>query len=135
MSASSCDRVSASRHSSSARCQSSISPAAQPAEFSARARPTWSPDVLERLLGPDRVVEGRGHVPRRPADELSAGDLATLHDALHRATKAAIAQGGVHTGEIIGFRVAGRHCPRCGAEMTRGTVAGRTTWWCPVEQI
>src|SRR4051794_5238636 len=73
--------------------------------------------------------------PRRPADRLSAADLRTLHDALHRATRDAIDQGGVHTGEIIPFRGAGRHCPRCGTEMTSGTVGGRTTWWCPAEQV
>jgi len=28
----------------------------------------------------------------------------------------------------------GGHCPRCGAEMARGTVGGRTTFWCPREQ-
>jgi formamidopyrimidine-DNA glycosylase len=73
--------------------------------------------------------------PRRPADQLSAADLRTLHDALHRATRDAIDRGGVHTGEIIPFRGAGRHCPRCGTEMTSGTVGGRTTWWCPAEQV
>jgi formamidopyrimidine-DNA glycosylase len=73
--------------------------------------------------------------PRRPANRLSAADLRTLHDALHRATRDAIDQGGVHTGEIIPFRGAGRHCPRCGTEMIVGTVGGRTTWWCPAEQV
>ena len=36
---------------------------------------------------------------------------------------------------MIDFRKPGRHCPRCGAELTRATVGGRTTWWCPVEQL
>ena len=36
---------------------------------------------------------------------------------------------------IIPFRRAGAHCPRCGTEMTRATVGGRTTWWCPKEQV
>lgn len=72
--------------------------------------------------------------PRRPADELTARELKRLHTALHAATAAAIANGGVHTGEIIGFRSAGSHCPRCGTEMTRATIGSRTTWWCPKEQ-
>ena len=72
--------------------------------------------------------------PRRPADQLSADELTALHRALRRATRAAIRGGGVHTGRVIGFRAAGAHCPRCGAVMRRGTVAGRTTWWCSVEQ-
>ena len=29
----------------------------------------------------------------------------------------------------------GGHCPRCGAAMERATVGGRTTWFCPREQI
>jgi len=72
--------------------------------------------------------------PRHPCDELSPTELTTLHRALHRATKAAIKHGGVHTGEIIGFRKAGLHCPRCGTEMTHATIGSRTTWWCPKEQ-
>lgn len=72
--------------------------------------------------------------PRRRADELSADELATLHRSLRRATRAAIRHGGVHTGEVIGARHAGGRCPRCGAELSRGTVGGRTTYWCPAEQ-
>src|SRR5207302_1423474 len=26
------------------------------------------------------------------------------------------------------------HCPRCGSPMSRATVGGRTTYWCPVDQ-
>jgi formamidopyrimidine-DNA glycosylase len=73
--------------------------------------------------------------PRRPSNELSSDELATLHHALQVATKSAISNGGVHTGTIIEFRQVGRHCPRCGTEMTRATVGGRTTWWCPTEQV
>lgn len=72
--------------------------------------------------------------PRRPAGELSRAELNRLHRSLQKATLAAIEHGGVHTGEIIEFRKAGRHCPRCGTEMITGVVGGRTTWWCPKEQ-
>ena len=104
-----------------------------------------TPPLKARLLD-QSVVAGVGNLladetlwqaklsPRRPADELSARELKRLHAALHAATEAAIANGGVHTGEIIGFRSAASHCPRCGTEMTRATVGGRTTWWCPKEQ-
>lgn len=73
--------------------------------------------------------------PRRRVNELSHDELTALQKALHRATKAAIRQGGVHTGEIFEHRHSGGHCPRCGAEMMRGTVGGRTTWWCSAEQV
>lgn len=101
--------------------------------------------VKARLLD-QHVISGVGNLladetlwqarisPQRPANDLSSDELTTLHQALHTATKAAITNGGVHTGTMIEFRKAGRHCPRCGAEMTRATVGGRTTWWCPAEQ-
>ncbi|WP_410644843.1 Fpg/Nei family DNA glycosylase [Amycolatopsis sp. lyj-346] len=72
--------------------------------------------------------------PARPVNELDGDDLANLHKALRKALRAAIRHGGVHTGEIIGHRRPGGHCPRCGAEMRHGTVGGRSTWWCSAEQ-
>jgi formamidopyrimidine-DNA glycosylase len=73
--------------------------------------------------------------PLRPAGELSEDELDQLRREVRGATRAAIRNGGVHTGEVIPFRRAGAHCPRCGAGMVRGTVGGRTTWWCPQEQV
>lgn len=113
-------------------------------EFAARVRRSRAP-LKARLLD-QSVVAGVGNLladetlwqarlsPRRPADGLGDAELATLHAALHEATRAAIEHGGVHTGEMVGFRGAGRHCPRCGAGMVHATVGGRTTWWCPAEQ-
>jgi formamidopyrimidine-DNA glycosylase len=48
---------------------------------------------------------------------------------------AAIRNGGVHTGAIIRFRKEGRHRPRWGTEITHARIGGRTTWWCPEEQV
>jgi len=72
--------------------------------------------------------------PRRLAGELSESELDGLRRALRAATRAAIRRGGVHTGDLIGERHGGGRCPRCGAELERGKVGGRTTWWCPREQ-
>ena len=72
--------------------------------------------------------------PSAPADELSERTVDALYDALERSLKAAIANGGVHTGEVIEHRRPGGHCPRCGAEMVHGTVGSRSTWWCSAEQ-
>ena len=72
--------------------------------------------------------------PRRRVDELSEAELSRLHRAVRTATRAALRKGGVHTGTVVAHRAAGEHCPRCGAPMRRGTVGGRTTWWCPEEQ-
>lgn len=114
------------------------------AEFGERVSRGTAP-IKARLLD-QSVIAGVGNLladetlwqaklsPRRPADELTRTELNRLHRSLRRATKAAIERGGVHTGEIIEFRRAGRHCPRCGTELTRATVGGRTTWWCPHDQ-
>lgn len=72
--------------------------------------------------------------PARPVDTLSRAAVDRLGRSLQDALRDAIDRGGVHTGQVIAFRKAGEHCPRCGAEMTSGTVGGRTTWWCPREQ-
>lgn len=73
--------------------------------------------------------------PRRRVDTLDADDLTALHRALRKATRAAIEHGGVHTGTVIAHRRPDGHCPRCGALMQRATVGGRTTWFCPREQV
>ena len=73
--------------------------------------------------------------PLRPAGELSDDELDGLRRELRAATRSAMRRGGVHTGDVIAHRKAGEHCPRCGAGMVRGVVGGRTTWWCPREQV
>lgn len=72
--------------------------------------------------------------PSKPVDELTTRQLTRLHDAVQAAVESAIAGGGVHTGAVIEARIRGGVCPRCGAPMVRGTVGGRTTWWCSKEQ-
>jgi formamidopyrimidine-DNA glycosylase len=72
--------------------------------------------------------------PRRPAGELDDADLDALRRAIRAATRRAIERGGVHTGEIIPHRRRDGVCPRCGANMARGTIGGRTTYWCSREQ-
>jgi formamidopyrimidine-DNA glycosylase len=116
-----------------------------PAAFRDRVRRGTAP-VKARLLD-QSVLAGVGNLlvdetlwrarldPRRRVDTLDDDDLARLHRALRTATRAAIRNGGVHTGTVIAHRHAGGHCPRCGAAMERATVGGRTTWFCPREQV
>jgi formamidopyrimidine-DNA glycosylase len=73
--------------------------------------------------------------PLRPAASLDDAELDRLRRELRRAIRSAIKLGGVHTGELIPHRVRGGHCPRDGVELSRGTVGGRTTYWCPAEQV
>jgi len=72
--------------------------------------------------------------PAAPVNRLRPADVDRLCHALYAALKSAAAHGGVHTGEVIPFRHAGARCPRDGAEMKHGTVGGRSTWWCSLEQ-
>jgi formamidopyrimidine-DNA glycosylase len=72
--------------------------------------------------------------PRRPAAGLDDDELDALRRAIRATTRRAIARGGVHTGEIIPHRRRDGVCPRCGADMARATVGGRTTYWCTREQ-
>ncbi len=72
--------------------------------------------------------------PATPVGRLQRKDADRLYCALQAALASAIAQGGVHTGEVIAARRPGGTCPRCGAEMRHGTVGGRSTWWCSREQ-
>ena len=69
--------------------------------------------------------------PLRPAGELSEEELDRLRRALRAATRDAIRNGGVHTGRLIPHRRRGERCPRCSTPLERGTVGGRTTFWCP----
>jgi formamidopyrimidine-DNA glycosylase len=72
--------------------------------------------------------------PRRPAGELDHDELDLLRREIRAVTRRAIERGGVHTGDLIPHRRRDGVCPRCGAEMARGTVGGRTTYWCGAEQ-
>jgi formamidopyrimidine-DNA glycosylase len=72
--------------------------------------------------------------PRMPASSLDEDDLDRLRREIRSATRRAIARGGVHTGDVIAHRRRDGVCPRCGADMARATIGGRTTYWCSAEQ-
>ena len=113
-------------------------------EFRARVGRGRAP-VKARLLD-QSVLAGVGNLladealwlagvrPSAPVAELDGAALDRLHAAMARAIAGAVANGGVHTGEVIPFRHADASCPRCGAPMVHGTVGGRSTWWCSAEQ-
>ena len=72
--------------------------------------------------------------PARSVKDLDRRDVERLYRAVRRTIDRALAGGGVHTLSLIEFRRPGAQCPRDGAPMARGTVGGRTTWWCSREQ-
>jgi formamidopyrimidine-DNA glycosylase len=73
--------------------------------------------------------------PRRPASSLSEQELDALRRATRTAVRRALRLGGAHTGALNPHRERGGHCPRCGAPLASTRIGGRTTYWCPVEQI
>jgi formamidopyrimidine-DNA glycosylase len=125
----------------------SLGPDAQqitPAEFRAVMARGTAP-VKARLLDQEALA-GIGNLladqllwlakvnPARPVNELDRNDVTRLYRATQRAIARAVEGGGVHTLSVIDSRRPGGVCPRDGAPMVRGTVGGRTTWWCSREQ-
>jgi formamidopyrimidine-DNA glycosylase len=88
---------------------------------------------IGNLLADQVLWQAKIH-PARPVGDLTKGEVDRLLRAVRRSVDASIADGGVHELPIMAFRKDGRHCPRCGAPMRHGKVAGRTTWWCGREQ-
>jgi formamidopyrimidine-DNA glycosylase len=86
---------------------------------------------IGNLLADEILWQARIYPGRR---ELSRPQAKRLFTATQEAVAAALHGGGVHTLTVIEHRHPGGHCPRDGAPMTRGTIAGRTTWWCSKEQ-
>lgn len=82
----------------------------------------------------DEALWRAGIDPARPADSLDAGEQARLHRAIRTTLRVLGRRGGSHTGDLMPARVPGGHCPRDGAALERRTVAGRTTFSCPVHQ-
>ena len=73
--------------------------------------------------------------PRQPAGTLSADALNQLRSSLRLALNEALTpKGGSGRGRFARARRGGQ-CPRCSCELERATVGGRTTYWCPNEQV
>jgi formamidopyrimidine-DNA glycosylase len=73
--------------------------------------------------------------PLRPSDSLTPNEVRRLHRNLARTIAELTERGGSHTGDLMDERRHGGLCPRDGTELTRSTVGGRTSWWCPRHQV
>lgn len=80
----------------------------------------------------DETLWQAGLSPVRPAKDLSGEEIDRLAATLREVIADLAERGGSHTGDVPRD---GSPCPRTGAEMTRSTVGGRTTWWCSAHQI
>lgn len=115
------------------------------AEFRARVGRSAAP-IKARLMD-QSVVAGIGNLladeilwqaridPRRPADSLSEPELDTLRRATRAAIRHALRAGGAHTGRLMPHRERDGRCPRCRTPLSRGRIGGRTTYWCPADQV
>jgi formamidopyrimidine-DNA glycosylase len=86
------------------------------------------------LLADEALWQAR-IAPARSVAELTSADIDRLHGAVRTAVASAVATGGVHNLAVVPFRARDARCPRCGTPMVSATVGGRTTWWCPREQL
>lgn len=82
----------------------------------------------------DEALWRAGLAPGRPAGGLSAAELRRLHRHLVATVEDLTRRGGSHTGDLLPARRPGGRCPKDGAELSRATIGGRTTWWCPRHQ-
>lgn len=82
----------------------------------------------------DEVLWRAGLAPDRPAGALSPAELRRLHRHLRAALSEMSSRGGSHTGDLMEHRRPGGMCPKDGSPLQRGTVGGRTTWWCSRHQ-
>jgi formamidopyrimidine-DNA glycosylase len=85
-------------------------------------------------LTADEVLWRVGLLPMRPSASLDEAEVRRLQRGLRTGIALLVRRGGSHTGDLMPHRVPGGRCPRDGAELLRGAVGGRTTWWCPRHQ-
>jgi formamidopyrimidine-DNA glycosylase len=85
-------------------------------------------------LTADEVLWRAGLDPRRPAGSLAPNELRRLHRHLRRTVDDLVERGGSHTGDLMPERGPGGACPKDGTLLSRASVGGRTTWWCPAHQ-
>jgi formamidopyrimidine-DNA glycosylase len=82
----------------------------------------------------DEVLWRAGLDPTRSSASLTTADLIALHRAVRTTLRVLTARGGSHLGDLGSHREPHGRCPRDGNALVRGTVGGRTTYWCPVHQ-
>ena len=82
----------------------------------------------------DEVLWRAGLAPERPSNSLTPAELRRLHRHLSAGLAELIERGGSHMGDLEPHRHPGGLCPRDHTPLTRATVGGRTTWWCPHHQ-
>ena len=83
----------------------------------------------------DEVLWRAGIDPARTAHEITDDEVKRVHRAIRDTLRILGRRGGSHTGDLTSARGPGLHCPKDGAPLERRTVAGRTTYSCPLHQV
>jgi len=94
----------------------------------------FSESLAAYALGALSELEARGFERHTAVCPECRDELDELRRATRRAIRNAIRRGGAHTGELNPERQAEGRCPRCGTELSRARIGGRTTYWCPEHQ-
>jgi formamidopyrimidine-DNA glycosylase len=82
----------------------------------------------------DEVLWRAGLSPIRPSGSLAPTEVRRLHRHLRSTLADLTERGGSHTGDLMEERHLGGVCPKDGTTLSRSTVGGRTSYWCPVHQ-
>ncbi len=82
----------------------------------------------------DELLWRTGLSPGRPAGSLTPVEVRRLHSGLGRTLGRLMERGGSHLGDLMEQRHPGGRCPKDGTELSRATIGGRTTYWCPAHQ-
>ncbi len=83
----------------------------------------------------DEILSRSAIDPRRDISTLTGPRIRTIFKAIDEVLPELLERGGSHMGDLAAeLRVPGSRCPYDGRELSRGTIAGRTTYWCPRHQ-
>jgi len=82
----------------------------------------------------DEILWRARLAPDREAGGLTPPEVRRLHRQLRATLDQLLERGGSHLGTLMAARERGGRCPRCGTELERRTIGGRTTYSCPRDQ-
>ena len=83
----------------------------------------------------DEILSRSAVDPRRDISSLLVPKIRKVFRTIDVVLPELLERGGSHMGDLAAdLRVPGSRCPYDGHELARGTIAGRTTYWCPHHQ-
>ncbi len=83
----------------------------------------------------DEILWRAGLDPARPANSLTSAETARLSRLIRSVASQMLAKGGSHKGRLQPARERGGRCPKDQTPLERRTIAGRTSYSCPLHQV